>query len=141
MQSFINGLIFPAPKAGYTQQEFKDKLIYIPKFSDWQEHKKLWKRNDERKATQHRAPKELSENNIHLPDSQFASPNNRKIPGEGSPNILTADGIKETIYDDILSISVKDPENDSTNQKYTSEPTSTEDLQNTLNTQIMQSNK
>jgi len=122
-------LIFPAPKAGYTHSDFKDKLIYIPKFSDWQEHKKLWKR-DNPKLDGHQEPKELDESFLPLPETQFASPRGlqeKNSNGEVNSSIMFS---AEGINDDVLSISVKDPENDNdleNDMNFTTEPKTMED--------------
>ena len=35
MYKLIDNLIFPAPKAGYNESSYPEKLIYIPKQSDY----------------------------------------------------------------------------------------------------------
>ena len=35
MYSFVDNLIFPAPKPGYSAESFEGKLIFIPKFKDY----------------------------------------------------------------------------------------------------------
>ena len=35
MYKIIDNLIFPAPKAGYNESSYPEKLIYIPKQSDY----------------------------------------------------------------------------------------------------------
>jgi predicted HAD superfamily hydrolase len=35
MYKIIDNLIFPAPKAGYNESSYPEKLIYIPKHSDY----------------------------------------------------------------------------------------------------------
>ena len=35
MHSFVDNLIFPAPKAAYSAESLRGKLIFIPKFDDY----------------------------------------------------------------------------------------------------------
>ena len=41
MHRYIDNIIFPAPKSGYTEESLKGKIIFIPRFQDLFQNKPL----------------------------------------------------------------------------------------------------
>lgn len=43
MYSFVDNLIFPAPASSYSHTSFAGKIVYIPKFLDFNRVEQNWK--------------------------------------------------------------------------------------------------
>jgi hypothetical protein len=49
MQSLLDALIFPAPASSYSQESLLGKLIYIPKFKEYEPDLKVFESNYRRR--------------------------------------------------------------------------------------------